>query len=176
MPESVSASVIPRIMDTNLNYSELAKSRTTSFQQQLKDNSFFEIIRIFDGEKIKNGEVKIASSDMLGGEETYYTLEEYIAHLENIQDLMNTYQNFNVYLTKEPIESRYMVYVKEDLGAIIAKTSAPPVALAFNESNLTAGFWDYLIFLIGEKAYRYPNKKESSDKLNEYINSLKLCK
>jgi len=176
MPESVSASVIPRIMDTNLNYSELAKNRITGFQQQLKDNSFFEIIRIFDGKRIVNGEVKIASSNMLGNQEIYYTLDEYIAHLENIQHLMNSYPNFNVYLTKEPIESRYMVYVKEDLGAIITKTSAPPVALAFNESNLTAGFWDYLSSLIGEKAYRHPNKKENSDKLREYINSLKQFK
>ena len=176
MPEAVYSSVISRFMDTSLNYNELAKNRISSFQQHLQDNSFFEIIRIFDGERIKNGELKIASSDMLGWEETCYTLEEYIAHLENIQDLMNTYPNFNVYLTKEPIESRYMVYVKENLGAIIAKTSGPPVALAFNESNLTAGFWDYLRSLIGEKSYRYPNKKESSDKLSEYICSLKKYK
>ncbi len=176
MPEAVASSFTPRIMDKTLNYYELAKNRMANFQQQLQDNSFFEIIRIFDGEKIKNGEVKISSSDMLSGEEAFYTLDEYISHLENIQHLMNTYPNFNVYLTKELIESQYMVYVKENLGAIIAKTSAPSVAFAFNESNLTAGFWDYLISLISKKAYRYPNKKKSSDKLREYISSLKLYK
>jgi len=176
MPEAVASSFRHRIMDKDLNYNELVENRRESFQQQLQDDSFFEIIRIFDGEKIKNGEVKISSSDMLNGEESYYTLEEYISHLENIQHLMNTYPNFNIYLTEEPIESRYMVYVKENLGAIIAKTSAPSVAFAFNESNLTAGFWDYLISLISEKAYRYPNKKESSDKLSEYISSLNRCK
>ncbi len=176
MPEAVASSFIPRIIDKTLNYDELAKNRIASFQQQLQDNSFFEIIRIFDGEKIKNGEVNISSSDMLSGEKAYYTLEEYIAHLESIQGLMNIYSNYNVYLTKEPIESRYMVYVKENLGAVIAKTSEPSVALAFNESNLTAGFWDYLRSLIGEKAYRYPDKKESIDKLCEYISSLKQCK
>ncbi|HHX13647.1 MAG TPA: transcriptional regulator [Clostridiales bacterium] len=176
MPEKVSSRVIPRIMDTSLNYIELAKNRMLNFQQQLKDNSFFEIIRIVDGESIKKGEVKIASYDMLGGKEANYTLEEYILHLENIQQLMNTYPNFNVCLTKKPLESRYMVYVKENLGAIIAKTSAPSVVLAFNESNLTAGFWDYLRYLIGEKAYRSPDKKESSGKLREYISTLKQYK
>ncbi len=176
MPEAVSSRIIPRFMNTSLNYNELAKNRMASFHKQLQDNLFFEIIRIFDGESIKNGEVKIACSDMLSGEEIYYKLEEYIAHLENIQHLMTAYPSFNVYLTKEPIENRYMVYAKEDLGAIIAKTSVPSVALAFNESNLTAGFWDYLRSLIGEKAYRYRNKKESIDKLSEYISSLKQCK
>jgi len=176
MPEVVSSNILPRFRDTSLDYNELAKKRMISFQQQLKDHSFFEIIRIFDGESIKNKEVKIASSDILSGEERYYTLEEYIAHLENIQYLMNTYDNFNVYLAKELIENQCMVYVKEDLGAIIAKTSAPSTVFAINESNLTAGFWDYLLSLIGKKAYRYPNKKESSNKLRAYIHSLKQYK
>jgi len=68
-----------------------------------------------------------------------------------------------------------MVYVKEDLGAVVAKSSMTPIAFALNESNLTAGFWDYLISLIGEKAYRYPNRKDNSDKLNAYIHRLRRC-
>jgi len=175
MPEAIASNFIPRIKDKQLNVNELAKNRTTSFQQQLKDHSFFEIIRIFDCDQIKNREVRIASSDMLSNEASYYTLETYLSHLENIQHLMNTYQNFNVYLTKKPIESRYMVYVKEDLGAVVAKSSMTPIAFALNESNLTAGFWDYLISLIGEKAYRYPNRKDNSDKLNAYIHRLRRC-
>jgi len=163
-------------VDTSINFSELTKNRMSNFQKQLEISSFTEIIRIFDVEKIINGEVKIASSDMLNEQSAYYTLEEYILHLENICNLLDNYQSFNVHLTEEPIESRYTVYVKENLGAIIAKTSAPSVALAFNESNLTAGFWDYLKSLIGEKAYRHPNKKESSDKLAQYINRLKQYK
>jgi len=173
IPEAVASSVISRIMDTSSNIVELMKYRMTNFQNQLQDNSFIEIIKIFDGDEIKSGKVKIASSDILSGGVVYYTLDEYISHLENIQHLMNTYQNFNVYLTEEPIESQYMVYAREDLGAIVAKASAPSIALAINESNLTAGFWDYLRSLISDKAYRNPIKKDSSDKLNEYIRRLK---
>jgi hypothetical protein len=55
-----------------------------------------------------------------------------------------------------------MVYAKEDLGAIVAKTSTPPVALAMNKSNMTAAFWDFLTSLISENAYCNPNNEESA--------------
>ncbi|NMA93484.1 MAG: transcriptional regulator [Clostridiales bacterium] len=173
MPDSLSSKVISRITDTNLNYNKLSKNRILNFKQQLKDNSFFEIIKIVDSKSIIKGEVTIAASDMLCGQEMYYTLEEYISHLENIQRLLDAYPNFNIYLTKKALESRCMIYVKENLGAIITKTSEPPVVLAFDESNLSAVLWDYLISLIGEKSFQSPDKKESSDKLKEYINLLK---
>jgi hypothetical protein len=174
MPEAVSSRVLSLSTDKSINIAPLALSRIKSFNQLLQTNSFTEVIRIFDAELIKNEKVKIASSDMLNGVELYYTLDEYISHLENIQHLMENHQLFHVHLTEEPIEDQYMVYAKEDTGAIISKTSIPPVALAINESNLTAGLWDYLRTLIGEKAYRNPNKKDSSDKLAEYILSLKM--
>lgn len=173
MPESVTSSVLSRIMDPNNPMGELAKFRISSFHQRLRDNAFTEIIRILDFDRIKSGEVKIASSDMLGGNEGFYSLDEYLSHLENIRRLLESFENFNVHLTEDPIESRFMAYAKEDLGVIVSKASAPPVALAINESNLTAGFWDYLRSLIGDAAYRNPNKKNSADKLDAYIHGLK---
>ena len=173
MPESVVSSVTPRILNLDFDIRELSKKRTASFKQLLQYNSFYEIIRMYDAEMIKNGEVSIASSKMLSGGIAYYTLEEYICHLENIQAYLCDNGNYHVYLTEEPVESRYMVYAKEDLGVIMSKTSAPPIVLAINESNLAAAFWDYLRNFIGEKAYRSPDNTESRDKLFEYINRLK---
>lgn len=173
MPEAVASSVIPRILDAQIDFVELGKKRMLNFLKYLEDNIYTEIIRIHNAEKIKNKEVIIASSYMLNGKSTYYTLQEYILHLENILAFHNNYQNFNIHIIEEPIKSQYMIYVKENLGAIIAKTSSPYVAIAFNESNLTAGFWDYLSSLIDDKTQKYPNKKENSSKLNQYIKFLK---
>lgn len=176
IPQPVILSVASRIVNSDFTHiSELAKERIENFKQLLQNNSFYEIIRIYDGETIKNGEVSIASSSMMSGGAAYYTLDEYICHLENIQTLLKNNENYHVYLTKEPVESRYMVYAKEDLGAIVSKTSVPSVALAINESNLTAAFWDHLRALIGERTYRDPNNTESCDKLSEYIHGLKQC-
>lgn len=66
-------------------------------------------------------------------------------------------------------ESNFMVYAKEDLGVIVAKTSTPPIILAINETNLTAAFWDYLKDIFGEKVYQNPSNAGAAKRLKEYI-------
>ena len=173
MPEALASRVFSRLTDPGIPLGELAAKRMEGFQRRLHDNSFTEIIRILDLESIRSGKIKIASSDMLSGLESFYTAEEYLSHLENIRHLLESFENFHVHVTEDPVESRYMAYAKEDLGVIVSKTSAPPVALAINESNLTAGFWDYLRNFIGDAAYRNPNKKNSFDKLDAYIRQVR---
>jgi len=173
MPETVIRSVLLRIMGTGTDIDETHKKRILWFKQYLQANSFTEIIKIYDIKAIKNGEVKIAFSVLMNGEPTCYTLEEYILHLENIQCYLNTYPNFHVCLKDDIVENRYMVYAKEDMGAIIAKTSLPPVALSISEANMTAAIWDFLKHMIGEKSYLASSKKESIGQLSDYINKLK---
>lgn len=111
---------------------------------------------------------------MLSGGATYYTAEECILHLEHLVQLLRTCDSFHIKLVEKTTEDRYMVYAKEELGAIVAKTSAPPVVLAINESNMAAAFWDFLKSLIEEKAYCYSNNKKSAQTLTDYIQQLKL--
>ena len=65
-----------------------------------------------------------------------------------------------------------MVYAREDLGAIVAKTSLPPVALAMNEDNMTAAFWDFLMSIVGKKNYDNPNNNGAANKLRSYIRQI----
>ncbi len=173
MPEDLISNVLKRIDDSDINFKEITEKRILNFKNQFKFSSFTEIIRIQDPKKIMNGEVKITLSDIPNGRASYYTLEEYILHLENILYLLNKHKNFNVHLIKKDIKSPYTVYVKENIGAIIAKTSYPAVVISFSEGNLTAGFWDYLKSLIGEKIYENQNKEENKKLLKNYIESLK---
>ena len=110
---------------------------------------------------------------MLLGDMAYYTLEEYVLHLEHLVHLLEKHENFHIHLIKEEAEIQYMVYAREELGAIVAKTSAPPVILAINEANLATAFWDFLQNMIGEKAYQQPNNTETAKKLIDYIQRLK---
>jgi hypothetical protein len=173
MPETVASSIIARIGKTGNDFYEYQKNRIQLFENNIRSNSFTEIIRLNDAETVKNTKVKVAFSDMLSGGNAYYTAKEYTLHLENLVKLLKTYDNFHIKLVEETTEDRYMVYAKEDLGAIVAKTSALPVALAMNESNITAAFWDFLKNLIGEKAYCNPNNEESAQALTNYIQQLK---
>jgi len=173
MPENVVSGIIARISNKEVDFGELREHRKRLFENNLKGNSYTEIIQLFDVEHIKNEKIKVASSEMLLGDTAHYNLEEYILHLEHLVFLLGKYDNFHISLIKEESEVKYMVYAREELGAIVAKTSAPPFILAINEANLATAFWDFLQSLIGEKAYQQPNNTEIAKRLVDYIQRLK---
>ena len=57
---------------------------------------------------------------------------------------LNKYENYHVLLDNTIRNDGYILYVKEDLGAIVVKMGAPSVIFVINESNMTAAFWDYM--------------------------------
>lgn len=173
MPEEVSSGILLRFGIENSDLAEYQRQRIKNFKKILQTNIFYEIVPVFDSERVKDNKIKVSFSDIMSGGLIYYTKEEYIGHLEGLVYLLNTYDNFHVKLVDGMTESNYMVYAKEELGQIIAKTSAPPLVLAVNETNLTAAFWDYLRNIIGEKDYQSPNNQEQAIKLEEYIYKIK---
>jgi len=94
---------------------------------------------------------------------------------ENLLVLLETYENFHVIFTNSASEDHYMVYVKEDFGAIVAKTTSPPVILSIGENNLKAAFWDYLISLTSNESTGPRVRDESHKKLADHIARLKGC-
>ncbi len=176
MPENVASSVIARIGNQETDQGELRNHRRRLFENNLESNTYTEIIQLYRAEQVKSGKIKISFSEMLLSDAAYYTPEEYILHLEHLIHLMEKYENFHICLIKQEAEMQYMVYAREGLGAIVAKTSAPAVVLAINEANLSTAYLDFLQSMIDEKAYRHPNNEESIDKLADYIKRLKHTK
>jgi len=117
--------------------------------------------------------VKVSFSDMLSGDTVFYTAEEYINHLENLVNLLDTHENFHVKFIGDETSDHYMVYVKEDFGALVAKTTTPPIILAIDENNMNAAFWDYLIIIIGSESSYLRGREENYKKLTAYIDRLK---
>jgi len=173
MPESVSTSILSRLGRSSENYKAYRKARLKQFENNLMTNSFVEIIQLPDKDMIINSRVKVALSIVLGGGTVYYTAKEYILHLEYIIHLLNTYKNFHVFLSTDIMDESYMVYVREEFGAIVAKTSAPQVALSINENNMTAAFWDFLKSIIGERNQLNMNNNITAKKLKDYLQQLK---
>jgi hypothetical protein len=66
-----------------------------------------------------------------------------------------------------------MVYAREELGVIVAKTSQLPVVLAMSEGNMTAAFWDFLKGMVGERAYTAADKEEAINLLGNYLQKLR---
>lgn len=173
MPDHVASGIITRIGNKDHDLKDLQKNRKRLFKSNLMNHTYTEIIQLFDAEQVKSGKIKVAFSEMLLGNVAHYTLGEYILHLEYLVYLLGEYENFHIHLIKEESEVQYVVYAKEELGAIIAKTSAPSVILAINEANLATSFWDFLQSMIREKSYQQPNNMETAKELKDHIEQLK---
>ena len=173
MPESLSSKTMARMGRAERPLIDYHRQRIKILENHLQTHRFTEIVPLYPLERIKNHAVKVSLSDIMNGRSQYYTREEYLEHLEHLVYLKQTFDRFHVYLVEDLPESNYTVYAKEDLGAIIAKTSAPPVVLSVDEANMAAAFWDFLRDLIGEKDYQNPNQQEETKKLLKYIQKIK---
>lgn len=173
MPASVAVSIVSRSTGINAGFNENQKKRIELFEKNIQTHSFTEIISLRDAQTVINGGVKVSFSDMLSGDTVFYTAEEYISHLENLVNLLDTHENFHVKFIGDETSDHYMVYVKEDFGALVAKTTTPPIILAIDENNMNAAFWDYLIIIIGSESSYLRGREENYKKLTAYIDRLK---
>ena len=164
-----------RISHLGFDHAIYFNNRMELFKKNIDAISFTEIIRLPDPQIVRNGSVAVAFSDILYGGTIFYSATEYILHLENIVSLLKEHSGFHVCLITKEADSRYMVYVKEDVGVVVAKTSAPHIILSINEKYMTSAFWEFLTITAGEKTYNNPNNKKVIKTLIGYIKQLKAC-
>lgn len=173
MPAAVAQKMLRRIegngSDELLAYH---KTRMQTFEESLLINKCHEIIKIPDLETIRSGGVRVAFSDLFIESELFYSAAEYGLHLENIIRLLQTYDNYNVYLSDDSKDSGYSLYVKEELGVLVTRTSRPSTVFAISESNLTAAFWDFLSNKIGRIGDSNVNNKHAIAKLEAVVKAL----
>jgi len=148
---------------------ELHDARVSRFKKLLKTRRYTEIITLPDTQRLIGGEVKVDMSVLMMGGISSYTPRDYIEHLRNIIALLKANGNYHIHITEKPLDDRYVVYCREDMGTIVAKTSQPPIALASSESQLTAAFWDFLKHSVVSKDYDRPDNKKAVLMLKEYI-------
>lgn len=173
MPASVAASIVSRSTGITPDFNKNQGKRVELFNRIVQTHSFTEIISLHDVETVINGGMKVSLSDILSSDTVFYTVEEYAKHLENLVNLLDTYENFHVKFIANETEDNNMVYVKEDFGVLVWKPTMPPVILAIDESNMTAAFWDYLISIIGSESSVPQGRNENRKKLTAYIDRLK---
>jgi hypothetical protein len=171
MPKNLLRPILRRSGIDELKNVSAHETRRKNFLEKLGSNRFTEIIALPDIGTANSGGVKVSMSDMLGGGAVYYTPEEFAAHLKHVITLLS-HENYHVHLIG-PSEDRYIVYAREEIGAIVAKTSQPPLVLAMSESNMTAAFWDFLRNTIRAKAYKEPEKAVTIAVLRDYLTKLK---
>ncbi len=174
MPAEVVQSVISRwpgaFKKELLAYQQ---QRAANFEQHLQRYEFIEIVKYPDMDEIDRDRLSVTIIKLLGAGESYYTRQEYCDHLENIIRLLQKYPHYQVYLADREEIPRALIYVKEDVGVIVAKTTSPAVTFAINESNMTAAIWDYMRIMTQKLSRSKRQKKDTINQLSKIIDGLR---
>jgi len=173
MPPYVIESIAARMENTNreqlLTYQQ---KRIAKFTAGLEKYCFTEIVPLPDLDKVLAGKFAVNFSDILNETQLFYTPEEYGQHLQNIIQLLKTYDNYNVHLSSDKHLEGSMLYVREDVGVLAGKTSLPSVIFAINESYMTSAFWDYMVVLINRGSQIKMHKTHTIAKFEEIVHQL----
>lgn len=174
MPDVVVDGIITRMGQTDgQEIADYLSIRKRNFTEHLLTHEFTEIVTIPALDKMKEGRLRVALPDSLPRQDVFYTRDELILHLETMVMLLKTYPNYHVYIDTMNKNEGFMLYAKEDVGVIVAKTSAPAITFAINQSNMTASFWDYLHGYINRSAEPQMNKKAVIRRFQSLIEQLK---
>ena len=174
MPDELANELITRLGAADgEEIAEYLRIRKKNFTEHLLTHSFTEIVTVPALDKMEEGRLRVALPDTLRMQEVFYTRDELILHLENVIMLLQACPNYHVYIDTLNKNEGFMLYGKEDVRAIVAKTSAPAITFAINESNMTASFWDYLNGSINGISDPQLNKKAVTQRLRAIIKQLK---
>lgn len=72
-----------------------------------------------------------------------YTREQYLAHWEWLRELEQQYDNLTVILS-DKLDLHTLLYVKDNVGVVMAKVDLPLAAFIISERNMVSAFWDYM--------------------------------
>lgn len=173
IPSEVIRSIKERI-DTKEKESIIyLEKRIEAFHKNLLKYPFIEFIRIPDLENIHNGKVRICLADLILQSELFYSPEEFVAHLQHIIYLLERYENYHVHLLSESEKQDYIIYVKDEVGVVIAKTSSPTVIFAINETNMTCAFWDSLNSMVYNTKHNASTRNNTIIKLKTFVRQVR---
>lgn len=102
-----------------------------------------EILHLPDPEEVRKGNLEFPMWDLFGTDRLTYTPEEFAAHLREVVNRLRTCSNYRVVLSRE-IPLNEIIYVKENLGAMVVRAASPSVVFGISEQRLTSAIWDDL--------------------------------
>lgn len=173
MPPEVMLSMLTRTDDPdNRQLLSFQQHRIRNFYYRLLTNTHMEIFPLADLETLLAGKVGVNFSDIPNKTQLFYSPEEYYQHLQHIIHLLQTYDNYRVLLTVDNHLKGCMVYVKEDVGVLVGKTSPPSTIFAINENNMTTAFWDYMDIVMHKDYYVKMEHKLTIIKLISFTSQL----
>lgn len=173
IPIEIIKQVLDRTNIKNQNFIiNLHKKRTQTFKNNLCEYTFTEILNLPKKKEIESGKIPISFFYLINKDLPYYTVDEYKKHLQNIITLLKEHSNYNVIINNTIEIKTFSLYLKENLGVIIAKLIDTPITFAISESNMVASFWDYIVSKCTNIKKEEKNKDKVIEKLQHLIDQL----
>ncbi len=159
MPASVAQSIARKYNNPQLP--QLAETCLANFRANIEHHSVAEIIILPRMDSPEGMRSRIALPGYPGLPPSFYTREEFAAHLEHVAQLMYQYDKYYVAVRQTPfLLDEVTIQYKERFGVLVTLNSDPDSAFFFDESALTAAFGEYLSRWI---PYQTAFPKESRD-------------
>lgn len=139
MPESL----VKELAAENAAITGLWKEHLSAFQKSIKKHTLS--LKLLNPELCINSPLtyRPALSEVLSQSDLFYSKEQYRKHLEHLIRMQKQYKNLKVEFRND-LKFNMMLFVKEEIGVVMAKTDAPKFAFVMNEPSMINAFWDYL--------------------------------
>lgn len=148
---------------------DVLSQRLDAFYKLTENHHYIEIIHLPEEESFDRTPIPILFADFFDLPEACYTLDEYLEHLAHIIHLLETVPKYQVMLSDSNIVGNFSLYVKENVGTIVAKSSPSSVVFALNEGYLTGAFWDYLRVKVNRLEHSHSDRAQVILTLKNYI-------
>ncbi|MFA9380152.1 MAG: hypothetical protein ACERKO_03730 [Acetanaerobacterium sp.] len=146
MPPALFASIAERApldISTQKILTKIQKKQSERLLNSIKQFTHTEYLSLPDYEQIISGSVRVPYFGLLGVPTVFYRPKEYAQHLRAVVDLLKSQAGYSCYITGAgPIG--VTLQAKEDVGALIVKSSAPPAIFALNQPNMAAAFYSHI--------------------------------
>ena len=148
------------------------KQRRKAFFSNLSKNKYFEIITLPTKKDLLEKENPLNINDFFSELNFNYSFSDFYDHLKHNIQLLETHNNYHLFLTDDFPYHNIKLAVKDEVGALISRNNEKAIIIAFNQPNITNSFFTYLKYMIREIPKKEKNKARLINRLNDYLNNL----
>lgn len=115
----------------------------STFIRQIKRHSLYLTVSDIEKAPLSLEKLTLPMGELFSADGFSYTPKQYRAHFDRLMRLEKQYDNLHVTVSAE-LDPNMLLYAKEDVGVLMAKTDTPTSAFVISERNMVNAFWGYM--------------------------------
>ena len=119
------------------------KQNLEQFKENIKKQHLTLVLLDSESALLKPDSLRLSDGGLYPDNSFSYTKEQYLSHIEWLRKMESKYENLKVQFVSE-LADNTLIYIKEDTGIVMARTSSPKTAFVINERNIINAFRDYI--------------------------------